>query len=127
MSEDPPRRMGVDVDQVTVDLAGEWISKIKAEVVRKLEFEEGVEKRSVERAWDDVNEGWELPIEKVKAARAAEVSYMEGRGIWTVRPVTECWEKTGRKPVSVRWVDPDKGYMGGGGMEVRSRLVARDF
>ena len=71
----------------------------------------------MERAWDDVNEWWELPIEKVKAARAEEISYMEGQGIWTVRPVTECWEKTGRKPVSVRWVDTDKGYMGGGGKE----------
>ena len=54
-----------------MDLAEEWISEIKAEVVKKLEFEEGVEKRSVERAWDDVNEGWELPVEKVKAARRA--------------------------------------------------------
>ena len=52
---------------------------------------------------------------------------MEGRSIWSVRPVSECWEKTGRKPVSVRWVDTDKGFMGEGGMEVRSRLVARDF
>ena len=68
-----------------------------------------------------------MPVDKVKAARAEEVGYMEGRGIWSVRPVSECWEKTGRKPVSVRWVDTDKGFMGEGGMEVRSRLVARDF
>ena len=117
---------GVDVDQVIVELAGEWIAEIKTEVTKKLELEEEVERR-VEKAWDDVNEGWELPVEKVKAARSEEVSYMEGRGIWTVRPVSECWEKTGRKPVSVRWVDTDKGFMGGGGMEVRSRLVAIDF
>ena len=32
--------MGVDVDQVTIDLAGEWILEIKAEVAKELEFEE---------------------------------------------------------------------------------------
>ena len=112
-SEDPPRRMGVDVDQVTIDLAEEWILEIKSEVAKKLEFEEGPGGRSVEKAWDDVNEGWELPVEKVRAARAEEVAYMQGRGIWSLRPVAECWEKLGRKPVSVRWVDTDKGFMGG--------------
>ena len=65
------------MDQVTVELAGEWIAEIKMEVGKKLEAEEAVE-RKVERAWDDVNEGWELPVEKVRAARAEEVAYMEG-------------------------------------------------
>ena len=36
--------------------------------------------------------------------------------------MTECWDKTGKAPVSVRWVDVRKGSG-----EVRSRLVARDF
>ena len=40
-----------------MDLAEEWIAEIKADVAKKLEFEEGVERRSVERAWDDVNQG----------------------------------------------------------------------
>ena len=106
------------MDQVTVELAGEWIAEIKMEVSKKLELEEEDEEeeeveRKVEKAWDDVNEGWELPVEKVRAARSEEVSYIEGRGIWTVRPTSECCEKTGRKPVSMRWVDTDKGFMGG--------------
>lgn len=66
-------------------------------------------------------------MDLVRAARAEEVSYMEGRNIWTVCPMGECLAKTGKKPVSVRWVDTDKGFMSEGGMEVRSRLVARDF
>ena len=96
------------------------------EVRGKLAMEEAVERRQVEMAWDDVNEGWELPVEKVRAARAEEVTYMEGRGIWIVCPVGECWAKTGRKPVSVRWVDTDKGFMGNS-QEIISRMVARDF
>ena len=51
---------------------------------------------------------------------------MVGRKIWEVKPVAECWAKTGKKPVSVRWVNTDKGFMSGD-MVVRSRLVARDF
>ena len=41
----------------------------------------------------------------MKAARKEEVGYMEGRRIWSVRPVSECWEKLGKAPVSIRWVD----------------------
>ena len=34
----------------------------------------------------------------------------------------ECWDKKGRAPIGVRWVDVDKGF----GV-YRSRLVAKDF
>ena len=37
----------------------------------------------------------------------------------------ECLAKTGKAPISVRWVDTDKG--GEYQMDVRSSLVARDF
>ena len=37
----------------------------------------------------------------------------------------ESWNKTGKGPVSMRWVDANKG--GIGSLEIRSRLVARDF
>ena len=64
-------------------------------------------------------------MEKVVEARREEVEYIEGRGIWELRPIKECWEITGKKPVSVRWVDTNKG--GPSEMIVRSRMVARDF
>ena len=67
-----------------------------------------------------------MPIEKVRAARKEEVNYTEGRRIWDLRPVEEYWRVTGKGPVSVRWVDTDKGYMTVE-LLVRSRLVARDF
>ena len=59
-------------------------------------------------AWDDVH-GGALPMGLVKAARREEIAYMQGRNIWTLRPIRECWELTGKPPVSVRWVDTHKG------------------
>ena len=41
------------------------------------------------------------------------------------RSIEECWRRTGKAPVSVRWVDTDKGV--DGVVDVRSRLVAKDF
>ena len=48
-------------------------------------------------------------MEEVKVARKEEVTYMEQRGIWGLSPIQECWDKTGKAPVSVRWVDTNKG------------------
>jgi len=64
-------------------------------------------------------------LEKVRVARNEEVTYMQGRKLWVLRPTSESFEKTGKAPVSVRWVDTNKGdevdY------DVRCRLVGRDF
>ena len=61
----------------------------------------------------------------VRAGRKGEVEYMQGRGIWSVVDVDECWRVTGRKPTSVKWVDTNKGTEEE--PKVRCRLVARDF
>ena len=39
--------------------------------------------------------------------------------------VNDCWEKTGKRPVTVKWVDTDKGSEEA--PNIRCRLVARDF
>ena len=67
--------------------------------------------------------------EKVKEGRREELAFMDKRGIWTVKPTKECWEVTGARPVSVRWVDTDKNWRAEGEWDplVRCRLVARDF
>ena len=75
-------------------------------------------------AWDDVN-GGELLMGEVKKARGEEIEYMVNRGIWSQVPIGMCWDLTRKGPPSVRWVDVNKA--GEGGMEVRCRLVARDF
>jgi len=75
-------------------------------------------------AWDDVN-NVELLIELVDEARQEETKYLNER-TWRIAKKTECWEKTGKAPVSVKWVDTDKSH-GQKKILVRSRLVARDF
>ena len=97
-----------------------WVCE--AEIAQK-EFDEG-EKGDWEVKWDDVK-GGELDGELVAKARAEEIGYMKRRGIWRVVPLKECWERTGKAPVGVRWVDTNKGSEGT--PEIRSRLVARDF
>ena len=83
----------------------------------------------VQDAWDDVHEGHNLDPEKVKEGRREELTFMDKRGIWTIKPTQECWDVTGAGPVSVRWVDTDKNWMAEGDWDplVRCRLVARDF
>ena len=61
----------------------------------------------------------------MKAAREEEVGYMHQRNIWRIVPISDSWEKTGKGPVSVRWVDTNKGGLDE--WEIRCRLVARDF
>ena len=73
-----------------------------------------------EEFWDD-RTGKLLDSEKVRAARAEELRELDRR-VWVEADVEECWNKKGRGPIGVRWVDVDKGF----GV-YRSRLVAKDF
>ena len=96
-----------------------WVQEIRVCVAEQMEADD-----EEWAAWDDVK-GGALRVSDVKAARREEVEYMVKRRIWTQRPVNECWQRTGSAPISVRWVDTNKGVEGQ--MEVRSRLVARNF
>jgi hypothetical protein len=77
-----------------------------------------------EREFGDLEEG-EFDPELLKEARKEEVQFMENIGVWEPSTWEECLEKTGRPPITTKWVDVDKGR--GGEVLVRSRLVARDF
>ena len=61
----------------------------------------------------------------VKAARAVELAYFHSKKVWTKVPKSRARASSGRAPISVRWVDVNKGddihpnY--------RSRLVARQL
>ena len=61
----------------------------------------------------------------VREARAKEMEYVRSKGLWVKRPTGECFEKTGRPPVTVRWVDANKGD--DKCPNIRSRLVARQI
>ena len=45
----------------------------------------------------------------VTAAKREEITEVYRRGVWKERPVEECYEKTGKPPIPVRWVVTNKG------------------
>ena len=61
----------------------------------------------------------------VRAARIEEVEYIHKMALYTKVPLTECKNKTGKAPISVRWIDVNKGDLGK--PNYRSRLVAREI
>ena len=86
-------------------------------------FEEEPEEsyHSGQAEFHDDRTGKPLDAGRVRAAREEEVKELERR-VYVTANVTECWEKTGKRPIGVRWVDIEKGF----GVH-RSRLVAKDF
>ena len=71
--------------------------------------------------WED----GEFDPESLREARNEEVQFMKKLGVWEPATWEECVQKTGRPPITTKWVDVDKGR--DGEVLVRSRLVARDF
>ena len=66
-----------------------------------------------------------LKDELVREARVKELSYFNSKGVWLKRPKEEARKKTGRPPISVRWVDVNKSDETN--PSYRSRLVARQL
>ena len=60
----------------------------------------------------------------VEAARALELTYFEQKGVWRKRLISEI-RRLGKVPISVRWVDVNKGD--DANPRYRSRLVARQL
>ena len=73
---------------------------------------------------DDLT-GQLLPPDLVRAARAKELEYFNAKQVWQKRPVGEARRVTGKPPISVRWVDVNKGD--NQCPNIRSRLVARQI
>ena len=72
--------------------------------------------------WDSVS-GVPLKPQLVKRAREEEMREFSKHGVYVKVPVKECLERTGRKPIGVKWVDINKGDEES--PEYRSRLVAK--
>ena len=71
----------------------------------------------------DSNTGAVLDTEKVKAARAEELSWVHMQRIYTKVPLSEC-EKEGKTPITMKWIDRNKGDLQR--PNYRSRLVCRE-
>ena len=73
----------------------------------------------------DAITGYELDEELVGKARTTELEFVASKEIWELCPEQECWDNTGKPPISVRWVDTNKGD--DVNVAIRSRLVAREI
>ena len=54
-----------------------------------------------------------------------EIQQFHKHGVYKQVPVRECWERTGKAPIGIKWVDVNKGDEGN--LEYRSRLVAKEI
>ena len=75
-------------------------------------------------ATDDVS-GEALSPAMVVAARKEEIKYFHDMKVYKKVPRAKCFEATGKAPISVRWIDVNKGDTSA--PNYRSRLVAREY
>ena len=61
----------------------------------------------------------------VEEARREELEYFASKGVWYKRTRSEAMARTGRKPITVKWLDVNKGD--DENPRYRSRLVAREL
>ena len=77
-----------------------------------------------EQCWDDIT-GEPLDRQGVKQAREDEMSEVRKHRVYTKVPISECWDKTGKAPIAVRWIDINKGDRVH--PDYRSRLVVKEI
>ena len=83
-----------------------------------------IAKRQVNDIYDATT-GQVLKGELVQVARKTEMEHFESKGVWTKVPRAEAIKRTGKPPISVKWVDTNKGD--DTQHNYRSRLVAREI
>ena len=77
------------------------------------------------KVYRDALTGQPLVPELVEQARRRELEYFISKRVWKKRPVAEARERTGKPPITVKWVDVNKGDEDS--PNYRSRLVAREI
>ena len=69
--------------------------------------------------------GAALDPSAVKVARAEEIDYVRKIGLYTKVSIDECYQKNGKAPIIVRWMDVNEGDSTN--PNYRWRLVAREI
>ena len=124
--------------QIKADAAGQFLltemdnentssqdlMNVAKEMMKKYKTIEEPECEDLEVAWDDVS-GAELDPKQVRKAREEEVEYVHKMKLYDKVPTSECYQRTGKAPISVRWIDINKGDQQH--PNYRSRLVAREI
>ena len=72
---------------------------------------------------DDIT-GVQLPTDKVLEARQEELQWIHRQKIYEKRTLDECWAVTGKAPITLKWIDRNKGDSLH--PNFRSRLVVRE-
>ena len=72
----------------------------------------------------DVDGVW-IPEDMLKAGRDAEMQWLAKQEVFAEVPLKQCWDETGRRPYTLKWVDKVK-YHADGTPLCRSRLVVRE-
>ena len=85
---------------------------------------ESPSEKATGRYKDDIT-GQVLRDELVHEAMVKELKYFDEKEVWTMRPKDECRRKTGKAPITVRWVIVNKGD--DEQPNYRARLVARQI
>ena len=75
--------------------------------------------------YKDALTGQPLVAEPVPVARRKELQYFADKAVWRLRPRAEAYANIGKPPITVKWVDVNKG--GDDEPNYRSRLVAREI
>ena len=91
---------------------------------RRFNEVEAVQSQGETKYWDSVT-SQPLDTELVEAARGKELEYFASKGVWYLRRREEAYQKTGRPPITVKWIDVNKGD--DEHPNYRSRLVAPDI
>ena len=81
-------------------------------------------KEQMKQYWDELT-GKELDPQQVSAARQEEMKEFQKHDVYVKVPLAQCWARTGRKPIGVRWIDINKGDEKK--PKYRSRLVAKEI
>ena len=73
----------------------------------------------------DASTGQQLNEKLVRLARVLEMEYFDSKNVYTKVPRQEAFARAGKAPISVKWVDTNKGD--DENPNYRSRLVAREI
>ena len=101
----------------------EWSEEtLQAKTERLLNVQDG--NGDLEESKDTVT-SQPLVAELIREARAKELEYFEAMTVWIRQSRADSFKYNGKAPISVRWIDVNKGD--DATPEYRSRLVAREI
>ena len=81
--------------------------------------------KNEEEEFKDSVTGQPMNGDLVREARRKELEYFESMKVWIKKPREDSFKHMGKPPISVRWIDVNKGD--DLNPECRSRLVAREI